>query len=233
MTYRLLEAFESVFTGKRYLHRNQGIGNFVASHLYEDLLDLGRSAKLVDGIIGGRFVVNTSNLVKGRTGRRGDGTFGELIPGEEPNAETGFNVRRGPVATLLVGAEVKIVAKAMMKQIDRVMTDLLSQAITFKQQTKSVITIAIVGVNYSESYVSYESDRNYPAKPAPSKEAPAATQRVLQRVAPAFDELLILRFPATNVSPYPFEWVDAQDTRQSYGAALLRVNNLIASNLSS
>lgn len=229
MAYRLLEAFESVFTGRRYLHRNQSIGNFVASHLYEDLLDLGRSPRLVHGIISGRFVVNTSNLIKGRSGRRGDGTFGELIPGEEGKAETGFKVRRGPVATLIVGAEVKIIAKAMLKQIDRVMTDLLSQALTFKQQTKSVITVAIVGVNHSNSYVSYESDRSYPAKPAPAKEAPAALQRIVQRVSPAFDELLTLRFRATNVAPYPFDWVDAQDTRQSYSGALLRVSNLISS----
>src|SRR6266545_517631 len=171
MTYRLLEAFESAFSGKRYLHRNQGIGNFVASHLYEDLVDLGRSPVIVDRTLAGRYVVNTSNLVKGRTGRRGDGTFGELIPGEEANAETGFKVCRGPVATLLIGAEVKIIAKAMLKQIDRVMTDLLSQSLTFKQQSSNVVTAAIVGINYSDAYVSYEGDRSYPAKPAPAKEA--------------------------------------------------------------
>jgi len=227
MAYRLLEAFESAFSGKRYLHRNQGIGNFVASHLYEDLIDLGRSPKLVERTVAGQYVVNTSNLVKGRKGRRGDGAFGELIPGDEANSETGFRVQRGPVASLLVGAEVKIVAKAMIKQIDRVMTDLESQAQTFRQQTSRVITVAIVGVNFSDSYTSYEGKRRYPAKPAPSKEAPTAVQRITQRVAPAFDELLVLRFRATNVPPYPFEWVDARDNSQAYGAALLRISNLL------
>src|SRR6266545_1549632 len=231
MTYRLLEAFESAFSGKRYLHRNQGIGNFVASHLYEDLVDLGRSPVIVDRTLAGRYVVNTSNLVKGRTGRRGDGTFGELIPGEEANAETGFKVCRGPVATLLIGAEVKIIAKAMLKQIDRVMTDLLSQSLTFKQQSSNVVTAAIVGINYSDAYVSYEGDRSYPAKPAPAKEAPTAIQRIVQRITPTFDELLVLRFRATNRPPYPFEWVDAQDTRQSYGAALLRINDLVSNRI--
>lgn len=54
MAYRLLEAFESVFSHRPYYHRNQTIGNFVASHLYEDLVDLGRSAKLVDRTLSGR-----------------------------------------------------------------------------------------------------------------------------------------------------------------------------------
>jgi hypothetical protein len=227
MVYRLLQAFEAAFSGHPYYHRNQTIGNFVASHLYEDLIDLGRSRKLVDRTLAGRYVVNTSNLVKGRTGRRGDGTFGELIPGEEGNSETGFRVLRGPVASILVGAEVKILAKAMIKQIDRVINDLVSQSQTFRQQTSTVISVGIVGINFSEAYTSYEGDRTYPAKPAPAKEAPAALQRVTQHAAPAFDELLVLKFRATNVSPYPFEWVDARDTTQGYAAALLRLSSLL------
>jgi hypothetical protein len=103
----------------------------------------------------------------------------------------------------------------------------VSQSQTFRQQTSNVISVGIVGINFSEAYTSYEGDRTYPAKPAPAKEAPAALQRVTQHAAPAFDELLVLKFRATNVSPYPFEWVDARDTTQGYAAALLRLSSLL------
>jgi hypothetical protein len=226
LEYRLLEAFNSAFRGKRYIHRDQTIGNIIASHLYEDLLDLGRSAKLVRGVTDRRLVVNGFNVIKGRKGRRGDGTFGDLIPGEEAKPEPGAKVLRGPVATVLIGAEMKILAKSMIKQIDRVMNDLLGQAETFKHQTGRTITVAIVGVNFSDSYTSYEGNRRYPARPAPAREAPTAIDRLTQRVTPAFDELLILRFKATNVRPFPFAWVDERETRQAYGAAILRISEL-------
>ena len=37
--------------------------------------------------------------------RRGDGTFGELVPAAEASRQEGFVVARGPVATIEVGAE--------------------------------------------------------------------------------------------------------------------------------
>jgi hypothetical protein len=223
--YRLIDAFRNTFEGQRYIHRNQGIGNFIASHLYEDLLALGRSAKFVNRVSSGADVVNISNLITGRRGRRGDGTFGELVPGEEPKAETGFVVQRGPIATLEIGTEVKILAKAMIKQIDRVMQDLKGQALTFREQSENAIRIGIVGVNCSDKYTSFERDREYPASPPPSREAPKAIERIEQNVRKSFDELLILRFRATNVEPYPFEWVDEGRLRQDYSAALLRISN--------
>jgi len=193
--------------------------------LYEDLVVLGRSV-LEKGVRSNRFVVNTSNLVKGRRGRRGDGTFGELIPGEEPKPETGFQVLRGPVASILIGAEVKILAKSMIKQIDRVINDLLSQARTFKEQTESAVTVGIVGVNFSDSYTSYEGDRQYPADPAPVREASAAVERITHsRVREGFDELLFMKFRATNVPPYPFEWLNQRETEQEYAAALVRISS--------
>ena len=226
MNYRLLGAFRAAFHGRPYYHRNQTIGNFIASHLYEDLFGLSRSEKLQEGVHDSRLVVNTSNIIKGRKGRRGDGTFGELIPGEEPQSETGFRVLRGPVASILIGAEVKILAKSMIKQIDRVINDLLSQARTFREQTGKAITVGIVGVNFSDNYTSYEGNRTYPADPPPSREAPTAVDRLTHAVGKAFDELLVLRFRATNVSPYPFEWVNERETAQAYGAALLRISDL-------
>ena len=225
MHYRLLEAFRGSFEGCKYIHRNQGIGNFIASHLYEDLLALDRSQKFVRRVQIDSDVVNTANRIFGRKGRRGDGTFGQLIPGERGTSEAGFLVRRGPIATLEIGAESKILAKAMIKQIDRVMSDLEGQAATFRRQNVHAITVGLVGVNWSTVYTSYEGNREYPADPPPSREAATAIGRVQQRVSGAFDELLILEFRATNVSPYPFEWVNESQLRKEYSAALLRISN--------
>lgn len=223
MSIRLLEAFKAAFQGKQYLHRNQTIGNFVASHLYEDLVELGRSQKISDGVGKGVLVANTANLVKGKAGRRGDGTFGALIPGELAMPETGFIVQRGPVASILIGAEMKILAKSMIKQIDRVANDLRHQAATFKEQNPKAIAVALVGVNFSDAYTSYEGKRSYPADPPPSREALSAIQR-LQDVTRSYDEFVVLRFLATNVTPYPFKWLEDRETRQSYSAALLRIS---------
>jgi hypothetical protein len=223
--YRLLEAFRGSFEGCKYIHRNQGIGNFIASHLYEDLLAVNRSPKFVSRVVAVSDVVNTANRIFGRKGRRGDGTFGQLIPGERATTETGFLVPRGPIATLEIGAESKILAKAMIKQIDRVMSDLEGQAATFRRQNPRAITVGLVGVNWSPVYTSYEGDREYPAAPPPAREASQAIERVQQRVTDAFDELLILSFRATNVSPYPFDWVDESQLRKEYSAALLRISN--------
>jgi hypothetical protein len=222
--YRLLRAFQSAFDGHAYIHRNQGIGNSIATHLYEDLLEVGRSPRFIERVTAASSVVNTPNRIIGRAGRRGDGTFGEIIPGQRALREPGFAVSRGPIATLEIGTEVKIVAKAMAKQIDRVMNDLVGQAHTFETQTRNAIRVAIVGVNFADTYIGYEKDRTYPALPAPSKEAPRIVPRIEERVRPSYDELLILRFKATNAAPFPFEWVDPDNTERAYGAALVRIS---------
>ncbi len=225
MHYKLLEAFRGSFEGRKYVHRNQTIGNLIASHLYEDLLALNRSPKFVSRVQAANDVVNTANRILGRKGRRGDGTFGQLIPGERAITETGFLVQRGPIATLEIGAESKILAKAMIKQIDRVMHDLEGQAATFRSQNPLAIAVGLVGVNWSAVYTSYEGKRKYPADPPPSREAAEAVDRIQRRVTGAFNELLFLSFRATNVKPYPFDWVDESQLRKEYSAALLRISN--------
>jgi hypothetical protein len=50
MRYRLLQAFQGLFDGKRYLHRNSTRGDWVVHHLYEDLLELRKSPFLVERI---------------------------------------------------------------------------------------------------------------------------------------------------------------------------------------
>jgi hypothetical protein len=71
-----------------------------------------------------------------KPGRRGDGTFGELVPAAVALTEKGMLVARGPVATIEIDAETKILVKAMIKQIDRVITDLTNQATQFQSASR-------------------------------------------------------------------------------------------------
>jgi len=85
-------------------------------HLYEDLILVNRSTKLIDYAIHRKDrVLNVQNKRRGVEARRGDGTFGEIIPGETPITDPGYMVARGPIATVEIGVEVKILAKAMIK----------------------------------------------------------------------------------------------------------------------
>ena len=136
---------------------------------------------------------------------------------------------RGPIATVEIGVEVKVLAKAMIKQIDRVKNDLRHQVTEFKLGGGSPICIAVVGINQAESMTSYEGDRPWPTTGAggflhPFQEAPEAERRLRAVAQPEFDEFLVLRFKATNAQPYLFEWVNYKDTRLDYAAALSRVS---------
>lgn len=124
MSYRLLTEFQGLFAGRAYLHRRSGLGDFVAMHLYEDLVFLNRSTKLSTRVQEHSRVLATTNLRQGIRARRGDGTFGEAVPGLSPISDPGFSVARGKIATIEIGAEMKILSKAMIKQIDRVVSDL-------------------------------------------------------------------------------------------------------------
>jgi hypothetical protein len=85
MEFRLLTEFRRLFEGRLYKHRASNQGDFVAMHLYEDIIAINRSPKLIDAAIGRRDrVLNVQNRRRGVTARRGDGTFGEIIPGETP-----------------------------------------------------------------------------------------------------------------------------------------------------
>ena len=227
LPYRLLDRFRSLFEGHRYRHRNSSLGDSVAWCLPEDLYDLRRSPKLNAGIDARTRVLNVQNKLRGIKARRGDGTFGELIPHAAATVVPGFTVARGPVATIEVGSEVKILAKAMIKQIDRVMTDLQNQKREFLAAGGTPITVGIVGINHAPRYVSYEGEVAWPTGAKghkhPVQEAADAEQRLLARVASDFDEFLILRFRATNETPHVFEWMDLRQTEMDYGAVLTRI----------
>lgn len=226
--YALLKAFRGLFEGTRYLHRKSNLGDFVASQLYEDLVAINKSQKLVDRVHGHERVVNLANVTIGKPARRGDGTFGEIVPAAVAITEKGILVARGPVATIEIGAETKILGKAMIKQIDRVIGDLIRQVSQFKKSGGDPICIAFIGVNRSEGYTSYEGRRQYKTdgrkNKHPSQEAPRAEELLVQQALPSFDEFQLLRFRATNIKPYPFEWVDLDKTRMEYGALLTRIS---------
>jgi hypothetical protein len=228
--YRLLKEFRGLFDGQKYEHRRSNLGDFVAMHLYEDLIAVDKSAKYVLSVTARSGVLNVQNRRKGIEARRGDGTFGELIPGEVPQVDEGYLVARGPIATVEIGIEVKILAKAMIKQIDRVKSDLAHQVQHFRHRAGSSTTICvgIVGINYAEVTTSYEGGRSYRTDGGvykhPIQEAEQARAR-LASVAPEYDEFLVLRYRAVNEPPYPFEWVNQKETVQEYGAALIRISN--------
>jgi hypothetical protein len=222
----LLRAFANVFRGQKYNHRISNTGDIVASYLYEDLLALGDSKKFVQNVEARIGVVNTGNQVKGKRGRRGDGTFGRIVPGVLAVSLPDYSVARGPIANLEVGAEVKIVATKMIAQIDRVTTDLNNQARVFRTLNPNCVTVGIAGVNHALEYEGYEGSRVYVAKKAPAKESDEVIRRLDRDVRANYDEFLILPYRATNKEPFHFDWIGENNIRQIYASLLVRLSDL-------
>ncbi|MGH2500242.1 MAG: hypothetical protein ACRDF0_09165, partial [Candidatus Limnocylindria bacterium] len=220
--------FRRLFEGEPYHHRSSTQGDLIAAQLYEDLLRLGRGHALIEAITSRQKVVNVQNVRVGVRARRGDGTFGELIPNEVALAAPGFEVARGRIATMEIGVEVKVLLKAMIKQIDRVIGDLDRQVTHFKRKGGQPICVGLVGINAAASAVGYEGDRRYATdgrkNKHPFQEAAEAERRLIDHAAPAFGEFLVLRFRATNAAPFPFEWVDESRAQREYGALLTRIS---------
>ena len=116
----------------------------------------------------------------------------------------------------------------MIKQIDRVISDLGNQATQFKRGGGNPICVAFVGVNFAERYVSFEGKRKWPTDGKrykhPIQEAMQAEQRLNEKARTVFDEFQILRFRATNAKPFPFEWVDLSKTEMEYSSVLTRIS---------
>ncbi|MEO7367107.1 MAG: hypothetical protein ABIZ36_04070 [Gemmatimonadaceae bacterium] len=226
--FALLRTFGEVFQGKKYSHRNSTLGDFVASHLYEDLVTLNRSHSLTARVHKHERVVNVGNKTVGKPSRRGDGTFGELVPTAFAITEHGLLVGRGEIANIEIGVETKILAKAMIKQIDRVIGDLVRQVEQFKKTGGNPICVGLLGVNFATRYTGYEGAVEWPTDGKkhkhPIQEAYDAESRVLAQAAPAFDEFQVLRFRAENTAPFAFEWVDYSRTAKEYGALLVRLS---------
>jgi hypothetical protein len=225
--YRLLTEFANLFNGHPYRHRDSSLGDFVAMHLYEDLVALNKSTKLGTRVDSKEWVLNTANRRQGIKARRGDGTFGEIVPSEVAITDSGFLVSRGKVATVEIGVEVKILAKAMIKQIDRVIGDLQKQVIHFRRGSGTPMCVGIVGINHAQYCTSYEGVRSFKtdgkANRHPYQEAPEAERRLLADAAPHYNEFIILRYNAINEPPFPFAWTNHNLMEQNYGSALLRI----------
>ena len=228
LSTRLLDTFRSLFEGKAYLHRKSNLGDFVAMNLYEDLYRLGRSKGYVDRVDSGLSVLNTQNRLRGIQARRGDGSFGEIVPNADAIKDDGFLVRRGPIATIEIGIEVKTLMKAMIKQIDRVINDLKRQADQFRSRGGNPICVGLVGINHAPYCTTYEGNRSFRTDGKkyknPVDEADDAVERLQRFAALSFDEFLILRFEAVNELPYAFSWSDEEAMKLDYGAALVRIS---------
>jgi hypothetical protein len=142
--------------------------------------------------------------------------------------EPGFDVARGQIATIEIGVEVKILQKAMIKQIDRVTTTLIDQALHFRSRGGQPICVAVVGINQADYTVSFEGEMTWRTDGKkhkhPIQEAAEAERRLVARAAPHFDEFIILRYSATNEPPYTFQWRDERNTELDYGASLVRIS---------
>jgi hypothetical protein len=229
ITFALLAAFERLFHGQVYKHRQSMLGNIVATHLYEDLYAHGKSAELNDRVEQGLCVANVSGSTRGVKARRGDGTFGATVPGSSPVKVPGFAVAQGMVALTHIGAEFKIIATAHLKQIDRVINDLTGSAKSLREKSRDAITVGFAAVNYSEHWTGQEGTREFPVDKKSERqrrESDETSRRLLELAAPSFDEFLLLRFRATNRPPYPFSWLNATATASDYGAAVVRIAGL-------
>jgi DNA methylase len=202
----IVKSVRSLFDEVEYRHRDSSLGDSVASYLPEDLYALNRSVGLNALIESVARVLNARNTLRGIKSRRGDSTFGELIPHTNTMSVPGFIVCRGEVATVEIGTE------AMIKQIDRVIGDLTRQVEQFHAAGGEPICVRIVGINWSDRYTSLEGDKLWPTNGRnhkhPVQEAAEAEKRLISIAAPAFDEFVVLRFRARNEHPFIFEWLD-------------------------
>jgi len=223
---KLLAKFEQTFRNGPYLHRNSQLGNRIADFLFDDLYELQPESRFRQDVDSGRVALNPKGVSPGLKGRRGDGSFGPIVPGYEPRPYAGHVIPVAHTAEVDIGAEVKILAKAMIKQIDRVISDLCGQSRHFKTKSPDALSVGVVGIKVADHYASFEGQRRYPTGefgPHPNQEAPEAERRLVTAAEACFDELLILPFKATNDPPFAFEWARFQKTRDAYASLLVRL----------
>lgn len=227
--YKVLTKFRSLFDGTEYRHRASNQGDWVASFLIDDLYNLGQSPKLTTRVDARTRVLNAQNRTVGKQHRRGDGTFGVVVPLEVPESVLGYEVAFAAVANVEIGTETKILAKAMIKQLDRVGTDMINQAEEFRKHGNKPLCVGVIGINQSPVYRSLEGRVEWvttgnSGHRHPIQEAEEAERRLVTRVNGYFDEIVVLRFSATNQNPFQFAWIDQSRVEREYGAALVRLS---------
>lgn len=219
--FRLLETFRKAFAGRIYKHRDSTVGNKIARELFEDILAHGVSTKYGSDVNQNIVAVNRGGLVHGRVIRRNDSVFGKLPAAAKSVSIQGFAVPEGPIADARIGCEVKIVAKAQLKQIDRVISDLDNFLLRVQQISQTCINVAVVGVNHEPEYMGYEGRRRFKGRLSKGETATVISR--LSQLTGRYDELLILSFKATNQRPFLFTWLNTQKVDLDYGAALTRI----------
>lgn len=221
--FQLLDAFRLTFAGKVYKHRNSTIGNKIGRQLFEDLLDHAVSAAYNFDVGNGRAVVNSGGSIHTpRQIRRNDSVYGCPPAGAELRPlQAGFRISEGPVAEPRIGCEVKILAKSQQKQIDRVLSDLENFVRRMKELSENCLNLAIVGVNHEAEYEGHEGERTF--RHRLRMDEPRVVEDKLQILLGKYDELLVLRFKATNQPPYPFRWLSERKVNLDYGAVLTRL----------
>ena len=221
--FRLLETFRKIFSGTVYMHRDSTLGNKIGRELFEDLLRHEVSARYKKHVEDGLGVVNRAGKIHTpKDIRRNDSIWGRPPAGATPQIVTGFSVPEGSVAEPRIGCEVKIIAKSQQKQIDRVINDLDGFARRMNQLNKKCINIAVVGINHQPDYEGHEGERTFVHTLKP-QEPQKVMAKLREHLLARYDELLILSFRATNMPPYPFEWLDNRQVDLDYGAALARI----------
>ena len=224
--FKLLAKFEETFRQGPYLHRNSQLGNRIADFLFDDLYALDSNSRFRRDVDTGRAALNPKGTSPGLRARRGDGSFGPVVPGYQVQPYRNHVISVAPTAEVDIGAEVKILAKAMIKQIDRVISDLCGQSRAFRTKSPDATTVGIVGINVADHYVSFEGGRTYPTGaygPHPVQEAHEAERRLLASAEPCYSEFLVLPFKATNEAPFAFEWVREREVRDAYASILTRL----------
>src|SRR5574341_1276501 len=216
--FRLLETFRKTFAGTLYKHRDSTLGNKIGRQLFEDLFMHQVSEIYQDHVRRAMGVVNSGGRIQTpRAIRRNDSVFGKPPAGANLNLpEKGFSIREGPVAEPRIGCEVKILAKSQQKQIDRVISDLDNFGLRMKSLSPKCINVAIVGVNEESDYVGHEGRRAFKHK-LRSQEPLQVIAKVREHLLDRYDELLVMRFRATNQTPYPFDWVYRGDNSPTPG----------------
>ena len=230
--YRALTFFRHLFEGRPYRHRASNHGDKLALEVFEDIYALGRSEKLNRSVDQRLKGTSPKNMRTGIRSRRADGLFGDLLPGKGKSFD-GFAIARGPIATIDIGIETKILHKSMRKQISDRIQGLEKQADYMsagsdRRQRVNPTSIAVIGINRADYTVGYEGDREYKTdgsarQPHPAAEAADIERRIDLELRPVYDEIIVLRYLARNEAPFRFDWYQARIVEDEYAAALLRI----------
>ena len=156
LPFKLLARFEDTFRQGPYKHRSANLGNRIARELFEDLFAHSVSMRLTDRMRSQFEVVTVNGEIYGRKRvRRNDSFSGRPPAGElDIRTPTGSEVSEGVIAEPHIGCEVKIIAKAQQKQIDRVINDLRGFGVRMRSLHIRCVNVAVVGVNHESDYVS-------------------------------------------------------------------------------